>query len=86
MNVLTSDHHYFGTFDFPYGDEDDQPGQLGNEHLKLLITWHFAKGVMEALEGGVLATLNTHIKRREKDNLKVGDVVVIADQKPPRGQ
>ena len=41
---------------------------------------------MEALEGGVLATLNTHIKRREKDNLKVGAVVVIADQKPPRGQ
>ena len=23
MNVLTSDHHYFGTLDFPYGDEDD---------------------------------------------------------------
>jgi len=41
---------------------------------------------MEALERRVLATLNTQRKRREKDNLKVGDVVVIADQKPPCGQ
>ena len=47
MNVLTSDHHYFGTFDFPYGDEDDQPGQLGNEHLKLLITWHLIPGTTD---------------------------------------
>ena len=45
------------------------------------------EGVLEAVERRVSVNSNTRKKWREaKDNLKVGDVVLVVDQNAPRGQ